>query len=195
MSNGAGASPDTARVFFALWPDERLRAELVRACAAMHAVHGGRRTRADTLHLTLVFIGQVEARRIPELKEMADAVRVGRFEIEFDKAECWRHNHIACLGASQTPDNLPTLVNELEAGLKAMGLPFDRRPYKPHITLLRKADCRKAVEPGKGEKKNPAPEPILWPTRDFVLVKSSLHPDGARYEELGRWPLLDGGPL
>jgi len=74
--------------------------------------------------------------------------------------------------------------------LKALGIDFDKRPYKPHITLLRKADCRKATDSESGNKKNPALEPIRWPARDFVLVKSSLRPDGARYEELGRWPLL-----
>lgn len=181
---------DTARVFFALWPSKAVRDALVKATGAMHALYGGRQTRPDTLHLTLVFVGQVESSRIPELTAMAEAIKEKPFEADFDLVECWRHNHIGCLGASQMPESLRTLVKNLESGLKAIQIPFDKRPYKPHITLIRKADCRKDADSGGQEKKNPALGPICWPARDFVLVKSSLRPDGARYEELGRWPLL-----
>ncbi len=187
----ATTATETARLFFALWPDEMLRGALAKASVEMHTRHGGRRTRPDSIHLTLVFVGQVEVRRIPELLAMAAAIRVTSFDTDFDVAECWRHNHIGCLGAVRIPDNLLELVRELEAGLKALDIPFDRRPYKPHITLLRKADCRgNAMDSGGPGKKNPALEPIRWPARDFVLVKSSLRSEGARYEELGRWPLL-----
>lgn len=163
---------------------------MAKAAAAMHALHGGRQTRPDTLHLTLVFIGQVETRRIPELIAMAGTIQATPFDVDFDVAECWRHNRIGCLGASETPEGLLALVMALESGLKTLEIPYDKRPYKPHITLLRKADCRKVTDTGETEKKNPALGPIRWPARDFILVKSSLRPDGARYEELGRWPLL-----
>lgn len=184
----------TARVFFALWPDDEVRAALVKASAALHVRHGGRRTRPDSVHLTLVFVGAVEEGRLPKLKAMAEALRVERFEMDFDLEECWRHNHIGCLGASEPPEHLGALVKALETGLHGLGVPFDKRPYKPHITLLRKANCRQETGAvsgdGNPEKKNPAPDAIHWPARDFVLVKSSLRPDGARYVELGRWPLL-----
>lgn len=178
------------RVFFALWPDEAVRSELVKAGAALHGRYGGRRMRADSLHLTLVFVGQVEVGRIHDLLAMAENIRVARFEMDFDLAACWRHNHIGCLGASRVPEALLSLVRGLEEGLSALDMAFDRRPYKPHVTLLRNADCRTASDAGTLEKENPAPVPIAWPARDFVLVKSSLRPEGARYEELGRWPLL-----
>jgi 2'-5' RNA ligase len=82
------------------------------------------------------------------------------------------------------------LVRALESGLGKRGIPFDKRPYKPHITLLRNGDCHKTFNPGEAPNENPALKPVRWLARDYVLVKSSLRPDGARYEELGRWPLL-----
>lgn len=182
--------PGPARVFFALWPDAEARQAMARAGAQLHARHGGRQTRADSIHLTLVFIGHVDQARITELLAMARTIRAVGFDMDFDRAECWRHNHIGCLGASEVPDGLRGLVKVLESGLKALQIPFDIRPYRPHVTLLRKADCRGAAERVEGENNRPALEPIHWPARDFVLVKSSLRPDGARYEELGRWPLL-----
>ncbi len=212
-------SAQRARVFFALWPDAALRGELARAAARLHARHGGRRMAAHSLHLTLVFVGSVAVPRLPELLAMAGSLRQPGFSNLFDLAECWRHNRIGCLGASRVPVQLQGLVHALETGLEGLAIPFDRRPYRPHITLLRNADCGRQITEAPGGRVEvraegrsggraadvpvattaaqnipapnaPAPEAIAWPARDFVLVKSSLRPEGARYEELGRWPLL-----
>jgi len=171
------------RVFFALWPDEEVRDSLDAAAGKLHELRGGRRTRPETLHLTLVFIGEIDTNRLPELLAAAEGVAVPKFEVLFDQTDCWRHNHVAHLGASLSPPALLELVGQLESRLTAASVPFDRRPYVPHITLLRKADCNP-------KKENPALVPIRWPARDFVLVKSSLRSGGALYEQLGRWPLL-----
>lgn len=179
-----------ARVFFALWPSVEDRAALIRSADVLHGLHGGRRMRPDSLHLTLVFIGRLETSRIPELVAVAHESRPAPFEVVFDQRECWRHNRIVCLSASQIPPALLELVRALESGLEERGIPFDKRPYKPHVTLLRNGECHKASKPGGGPNENPALEPVRWLARDYVLVKSSLRPDGARYEELGRWPLL-----
>ena len=169
------------RVFFALWPDTAVRQSLLAAQAGLHAITGGRRMRPETLHMTLVFIGELATDRLPELLNAAGRVQAPGFDIAFDRVECWRRNHIAHLGVSETPIALADLVGQLETALKALRIPFDQRPYTPHITLVRNADCTK---------ENPASPSVTWPARDFVLVKTSLHPEGARYEQLGRWPLL-----
>lgn len=175
--------PDaTARVFFALWPDEATRARLDRLAAEQHRLRGGRRTRAETIHLTLVFVGELSRDRLPELGTRAAELVVPAFEIAFDRVDCWRHNRIAFLTASAPPEALLSLVGGLEQALDQAGIRFDRRPYKPHITLVRHADCRRANE-------NPAPDPIRWAARDFVLLESSLRPEAARYAQLGRYPL------
>jgi RNA 2',3'-cyclic 3'-phosphodiesterase len=171
------------RLFFALWPDEDVRASLAAAAGKLHELRGGRRTRPDTLHLTLVFVGEIAVERLPELLAAAAGVAVPTFEVLFDHSDCWRHNHVAHLGASLSPPALLELVGQLESRLSSAGIAFDRRPYVPHITLLRKADCSPGIE-------NPALAPIRWLARDFVLVRSSLRSGGALYEQIGRWPLL-----
>jgi RNA 2',3'-cyclic 3'-phosphodiesterase len=176
-------STERMRVFFALWPEAAVRAKLDAAAGKLHAVRGGRRTRAETIHLTLVFIGEIGVERLPEIFAAAAGVAVPRFEVSFDQVDCWRHNHIAHLGAGEAPPALRELVRQLEGRLGAAGIPFDRRAYVPHITLLRRADCNPQME-------NPALAPIRWPARDFILVRSSLRSGGALYEQMGRWPLL-----
>lgn len=176
-----------ARVFFALWPAPEAQARLTRETQRLHRLLGGRPTHPDTLHLTLVFVGDVEAPRLGELAAAAAKVSCPAFDLSFDREACWRHNRIAHVGVSRPPQALLDLVGQLSAGLRNAGLAFDARPYVPHITLIREADCARFPKPAN---ENPALEPIPWSARDFVLVKSSLRPEGARYEQLGRWPLL-----
>ena len=180
-----------SRVFFALWPEADVRARLHRETLRLHRLLGGKPTHPDTLHLTLVFIGDVENSRLRDLVGAAGLVQCPGFELSFDKDACWRHNHIAHIGIAQPPLDLFKLVDQLASNLKTAGISFDARPYLPHITLVRKADCARFPVRSVGEKKeNPALEPIRWFARDFVLVQSSLRSEGARYEQLGRWPLL-----
>ncbi len=172
----------TARVFFALWPEESCRVACVRMATRLHAELGGRKARADTLHLTLVFIGAIRRDHLPTLVAAARAVQAESFGIEFDRADCWRHNRVGHLVPSIVPEALPRLVAELEQALVNAGVEFDRRPYKPHLTVVRKGDCR-------GLKTTVLPEPIAWRASEFVLVESSLSDAGARYTLLERFPL------
>ncbi len=171
---------DQARVFYALWPDEGVRGELHRVASLLHRMRGGRRTRPETIHLTLVFVGNVPRTLLPALQTSAADIRLPDFDLVFDQAECWRHNRIAFVTTRQPPAELMDLVTGLEGTLDRLGLPHDRRPYKPHVTLLRGADCRP---------EGPAIHPIRWRAREFVLVESVLGPQGAQYSRLGRYPL------
>ena len=66
-----GAAEPAQRLFFALWPDEVARDALIRATAKAVRHCGGRPVPAENLHVTLVFLGSVATRRLPELKGLA----------------------------------------------------------------------------------------------------------------------------
>lgn len=172
---------DQARLFFALWPDAAVRSALDRLAGELHRLRGGRRTRAETLHLTLVFVGNLPRERLPALQAAAAGIQAPAFTLTLDRTDCWPHNRIAHATASQTPAALLALVAALEQGLSGLGIPFDHRPYKAHVTLVRKADCRRADRPIA---------PIAWHAREFVLVESALSAEGARYAILGHYPLV-----
>jgi len=173
------AEPDTLRLFFALWPDDATRDALNRTGKWLHQHWGGRRMRADTLHITLAFLGSTPAEQLNILAACADTVRTDAFELLLDQAGYWRHNRIGWFGASETPPQHVELVGALNAALQAAGFPVDARPHVPHVTLLRKS--------AGGE--IPECTPVHWPIRDFVLVKSSTESDGAHYAVIRRWPL------
>jgi 2'-5' RNA ligase len=180
---------EKSRVFFALWPEPDVRARLHQETLRLHRRLGGKPTHPDTLHLTLVFIGDVENSLLKDLAATAARIDCPGFELEFDREACWHHNHIAHIGIDQPPTELFELVDQIASHLKVAGISFDVRPYTPHITLVRKADCARFISRAVTTE-NPALEPIRWLARDFVLVRSSLRSEGARYEQLGRWPLL-----
>ena len=174
----------TARAFFALWPGPAVQAALDRAAHKLHAICGGRLTRRDTIHITLVFLGEVELARLDVLRAAAECVQAPAFSWELGKFGWWRHNRIAWAAPEATPPALVQLVGQLQSGLKEAGLQFDERPYLPHVTLLRKADCRHAAL---------IAEPVPWEVNDFVLMRPVPGPEGSTYEIIGRWPLQPAG--
>lgn len=190
MPDPEGLKP--ARVFLALWPDVPIRKRLAQEGRQLHDRFHGRLTRQETIHLTLAFIGNLDRERLPALVEGLKTVSVPAFEVVFDRAGCWKHNKIAYLSSEQPPEALLQLVKGIESALVNLDVPFDRRPFKTHITLIRKADCTKG-NPAQG--RVPAsPEwggftPIAWSVKEFVLVESVLSAEGASYQVVGRFPL------
>lgn len=176
-----------ARIFLALWPDAGTRDRLAHESRRLHQVWGGRMTRPETIHLTLVFIGNLARDRLPVLIEALRGVSAPAFETVFDRAGCWTHNRIGFLSASPPPQTLSDLVAGLEGRLARLGIAFDRRPYKPHVTLLRNAKCESPAESrASGADDFTA---ITWAAREFVLVESASGPRGAAYHSLARFPL------
>jgi RNA 2',3'-cyclic 3'-phosphodiesterase len=170
----------TRRVFFALWPDAGLRASLAQAARRMHHVLHGRRIRDENLHLTLAFIGAVDAKNLPRLLAPPAGVFTPAFPFTLDDWGCWARNGIGWAAPSHIPAVLLDLAGNLEGWLRDGGFELERRPFMPHVTLVRDAQCM------------PLPEsltPIEWRVREFVLMQSQLLPGGARYEILHAWPL------
>ncbi len=170
---------EQVRVFFALWPRQRERDALADWQAALLPVCGGRVMRPETLHNTLVFLGGVAPHRLEALQLAAQEVVFQPFELCFDTARYWGHNHIAFAAPSNVPPQLARLEADLEQRLVRHRFRFDRRPYKPHITLLRNARWSDA--------ELPAMRAVRWHVGDFALVQSLGDEQGTKYEVLARF--------
>lgn len=176
--------PEQARVFFALWPDDRGRAALHRAALDGAKRFGGRPMRADTLHLTLAFIGDVPVDRLPALRAAADRVDSAAFDMTMDSVGFWAHNRILWAGSRQGCAGLAALAKGLQQSLLAAGWATgDKagRDFAPHVTLVRKVEAVPRELPGL--------VPLVWRCERFVLVRSRLSSSGSAYETLGHWPL------
>ncbi len=136
--------------------------------------------RRETIHLTLVFLGEIEEGRIGDLLGLASAIQIPPFKFDLARYGWWPHNRIVWVAPGEVPAELPLLVDALREKLVGAGFRFDAKPFVPHVTLLRKAAC----------KINPlAAAAVGWRVRDFVLVRSASNAGAAAYEVIGRWPL------
>ena len=170
----------TDRLFFALWPDDSLRAGLqLRLPALVQAVRG-KAQRPDQWHVTLEFLGAVPAERQAAVWAAADEVSAGPFDVTFDALDHWRRPQVYCLAATRTPALLGQLVAELRAALWAHGFVPESREYRPHVTLARKVRSAAA---------GPLEPAIHWPADRFALVRSVTDPAGLRYEPVRWWNL------
>lgn len=175
---------DTRRLFFALWPDRRVRAEIVDRTAGSLQRAGGRAVHPDNLHLTLVFLGGVPEQHLGGLIDAAGRVQSVPFGMSLDKLGCFYRSRVLWLAPGRAPACLSTLHDHLCSMLNALDMAQGNRSYTPHVTLAR------GIKPGRDLVA--AIEPVYWQARDFALVESQTHPDGARYRLLQRFRL--GGP-
>jgi 2'-5' RNA ligase len=175
---GSSVAPKALRLFFALWPDTATRARLAEWAHAIHRASGGRAMRPENVHLTLAFLGSTDAALLPVIASAAGRATPRTFTLRIDDPGYWRHNQIAWAGVRESPPELDALVLELRAALVDAKIAVDPKPFAAHITLVRKA------RPGF---RLPRLEPIEWPVRDFVLVRSVTGPDSSTYEVAERW--------
>jgi RNA 2',3'-cyclic 3'-phosphodiesterase len=183
------------RSFVAVLLPEPVRAGLAAVSAELRGRAPGLAwVRADNLHLTLRFLGDVEAVTLGRVREAvtvaAGAVSpftvtlggLGGFPAERAPRVVWAG---VVLGAA----GLGALHAALEEALVARGIPGDRRAFHPHVTLARARDPRGAgrlagllgVGPSFGE----------VPVRALHLMRAELHPLGARYSVLTEASLAD----
>lgn len=135
--------------------------------------------RSSNVHLTLAFLGSTDPARVAAAERAAAGVSVERFLLRLDTPGYWSHNAIAWAGIGSVPDALQTTAARLRAALVDAEVPFDAKPFVPHVTLVRKARPGFALPPL---------EPIEWPVHGFALVRSVPAEGGSDYVVCRRWP-------
>jgi 2'-5' RNA ligase len=173
---------DRERLFFALWPDETLRRQLVRRMARDLRPCGGRRIPPENLHVTLVFLGTLDARQRCRLELAAETVPERAFILELVEWVYWRRSRIVNCSMEFPPAALSELVQGLRHIGRECGARVESRAFLPHLTVMRKA--QRAPTNGFGE-------PLSWHVKEYHLVRSQTLPEGAVYESVRSWPLQE----
>ena len=127
----------------------------------------------ENLHITLAFLGPVDAGQFDAIVAAARSVQAQRFMLHLNEPGYWTHNHVAWLGATNVPEELKAMVADLRAALVRSGIRFDPKPLVPHVTLVRNA------RPPKEEW--PTLNPVEWPVDGFALVSSERDESGPYY--------------
>ena len=126
------------RLFIAIQLSEEMRKALVD-CLHDLKKQGveGNYVPAQTLHLTLAFIG--EYRDPEQVKQILASVPLPAFRLAL--SEKGNFGNILWAGVKGN-QKLKTYVRDLRAALKNAGIPFEDDRFTPHITLIRKVSAR-----------------------------------------------------
>jgi|PlaIllAssembly_1097288.scaffolds.fasta_scaffold534501_2 RNA 2',3'-cyclic 3'-phosphodiesterase len=170
-----------ARLFFALWPDEAARGALAAMSKDLARRCAGRPVPGANLHLTLAFLGEVDANAIPALRHAAQPGATAAFELALDQLGAFARAGVAWAGCRQPQPELLALQAGIVQRLREAGFAPDERAFAAHLTLARRIREPLAPEPM---------EAVRWRVDSFALVES-VRGEGA-YRTLAEWP-LEGG--
>ena len=163
------------RLFFACWPDEKVRTEIV---ARRRLIDGMSRRRVPdhNLHLTLLFLGDQPADCVEAIGQAAESIRRSGFTFRLDHFGWFRGARVVWLGGAAA-ESAVAVVDDLVLSMRALGLAFDQRPFRPHVTLYRKVQCLPTF---------PDLPHLDWRVDHFALIESL---PSRPYQVLRTWPL------
>lgn len=184
------------RAFVAIDLAEEVRAALAREQSRLKAAcarnHGIRWTRPEGLHVTLKFLGAIEAERATSVTNALRVVeRFDPFKVEvqgFGFFPDARRPRVLWVGV-QAPAALRDLAARVETALEALGFARESRPFKPHLTLARfdPPHAQPALTAAIGEAARGFGS---FEVSKFFLFESRLRPGGAEYLKLAGFPAL-----
>ena len=160
------------RLFLAINLSRPMKDALVAAQNTMYD-HGvrGNYTPEENLHLTLAFVGDY-----PEPKTVMDALSsVSFFPIQITLDGIGAFGDLWWAGLREAPA-LTAVVRRVRRALADSDIPFDRKRFSPHITLLRRA---------RGEMPGITIEPCSMEADTISLMRSERGKNGMIYTELG----------
>jgi 2'-5' RNA ligase len=155
---------------------------------------GVRWVRPEGIHLTLKFLGEVEADRIePIVRKAEETIQgVGPFTVGIKEGGGFpteKNPRVIWIGVEDHSGMLKQLQARVEAGMAEVGFSQERRGYTPHLTVGR-------LRSGKGSKTVAqaldairASDLGSMEVREIILFRSHLKPTGAEYTKLGSFPL------
>jgi 2'-5' RNA ligase len=184
-----GGEPAELRAFFALELDPPARAAAAALARRLRERPGGdgvRWVRAENLHVTLRFLGQVARGRVSELVAgvAAEAGRIAPLRLRLAAARLFpspRRPRVVALGIEPEAP-LVGLAAAVERGVRIAGFAPEPRRFRPHLTLGRipaRADFPHVTAAD-------TPDADAFDVREVLLLRSDLRPEGAHYTALER---------
>jgi len=139
------------------------------------------------LHITLRFLGEVEATRLTRLNEILLQQVETSQEFELDLIGLGFFSNSMWLSVATSPA-LTALAERINLLLVKQGFTAERRVYKPHVTVARFRKGTKINLP-KMQNSYAGAEWGTLAVREFHLYKSETFPQGARYTILNTFPV------
>ena len=160
------------RLFIAINLSPEMKNTLTDAQRAMyHRGVRGNFTPEENLHLTLAFIGEYPS--ADAVMDALSSVTFTPFDLALDGVG--RFGELWWAGLRESAA-LTAVVRRVRRALAESGIPFDRKRFTPHITLIRKASRDAA---------GITIAPITMTVRTVSLMSSRRGRNGMIYTEIG----------
>ena len=160
------------RLFIAVRLSDAMKDSLIHTQNTLHdrGVRGNY-TSEENLHLTLAFIGEY-----PDAETVLDALAAVSFRpFALSLEGMGRFGDLWWAGMKDSAA-LTAVVRRIRRALAENNIPFDKKRFSPHITLIRKAS---------GEMPGTAPESVSMTVNTISLMRSDRGRHGMIYTELG----------
>lgn len=182
------------RLFIAIDLDDDARAAIADAQRRLKAAFDDSRSaikwvRPEQMHLTLVFLGEIQEARAAEIvAALDDGVRQAPFDLTFAGIGVFPPRgapNVLWVGASSGEAASIALQRELADRVQRLGVVLERRPFHPHLTLARWKTSRGADRARALESARDAPIATVR-VDHATLYQSRLSSAGPTYTALAR---------
>jgi len=191
------------RLFVAFDIDPDIRERLARFLDGVREfAPDARWVRAESLHITLKFIGEQPDRKLETIQKTLAEIRSPATSLNFHGYGFFptpRSARVFWVGLD-ADEHLARLASLVEQALEPMGIAREGRAFSPHLTLARGKSAAPQRRPHDRpnrifqrlqEKLSPLPAPEFGTmnAREFFLYQSKLSPAGSQYTKLQKFPL------
>jgi 2'-5' RNA ligase len=142
-------------------------------------------TKPSNIHLTLKFLGGVEASRIERVSKAVEraANGISPFEVEVSGPGCFpspRSPRVLWVGVSNMPEPLKQLYSNIEDELAREAFPREKRKFSPHLTIGRIRAPHNSARVAEALIASGF-ESEMFIAREVILMRSDLKPTGSIY--------------
>ncbi len=186
------------RIFYALELPadvrERIAAHVAELRAATEPSLKISWERTEKLHLTLKFLGEIEAARLEAVARAASRAAEAsvKFEVSLREAGAFPASgnpRVLWLGLHDASGHLAELQERLESECEREGFAREKRPFRPHITIARIRFPNAAARHLGRVHREREFAPAVFGVSEFVVMQSQLGAGGSRYTPLSRHEL------
>lgn len=183
------------RTFIAIELNDTHRRALGEAQAQLKRDPAGRNVRwvpPENIHVTLKFLGGVDAGKIPAVERAVAEACVGiqPFTLTMEGVGAFpnlKRPRVVWIGIGGAIETVEQLANKIETACEALGFAREERPFSPHLTLGRvKREARPSDWQAIGAMIQNAQVGKLGEIQvaSVSVMKSDLRPSGSVYTQL-----------
>lgn len=178
----------TVRAFLALDVSKEVKMKIMKLQEEIAGAGADvRLVGADSMHITLKFLGEIDEAISVKVLEVMKRVRSEAFVLDIAGAGAFpntRMPRVLWVGATGGGEKAVEIAKQIEAGLLALGFPKERE-FTPHITVGRVKSSRNITQLAGIIQRNRDARYGSTPIDRIALKRSLLTPSGPIYSDIG----------